>query len=72
MHTTNGCESYHLRLNRRFYCPHPNIFTTNTVGDACKITKLKRRKKKSTLNKIKNLREQITKYTNNITADYVY
>ena len=24
--TTNSCESYHLRLNLRFYSPHLNIF----------------------------------------------
>jgi hypothetical protein len=25
VHTINSCESYNLRLNRRFYRPYPNI-----------------------------------------------
>lgn len=68
--TTNSCESYHSRLNRRFYSPHPNIF--NFIDELLEVqseTQIKLRstnqKKKSTLDKEQNLREQMTKYANN-------
>lgn len=49
--TTNGCESYHSRLNQRFYS-HIPIFLIywrnirNIVEDVCKITKHEPKKEK--------------------------
>ncbi|KAE9542890.1 hypothetical protein AGLY_002801, partial [Aphis glycines] len=75
--TTNSCESYHSRLNRRFYSPHPNIF--NFIDELLEVqseTQIKLRsknqKKKTTLDKEQNLRKQMTKYTSNVITRFEF
>lgn len=57
--TTNGCELYYSRLNRRFYNPRRNIFDFDELlkAHACRLRCSKKKKKTSILDKKPNLRE---------------
>ncbi|KAE9539705.1 hypothetical protein AGLY_004957 [Aphis glycines] len=69
--TTNVCESFHSRLNRMFNCSHPNIYNfINVLKDIQIDTCIKIRSKevikmkKTTVEKIFFLRQEMLKYEN--------
>lgn len=77
MRTANSCESYNLRLSRHSYSLHPNIFYFVDESLERQLeTKVKLRstnyKKKSTPDIKPNLREKMTKYTNNVITPLIF